>query len=110
MRSPPSLRGGAPASADERIEHGSSEDPVHGGMSWWTDTKERQQTVDVGTYFHAVASFYVKDSGAQTINALAARCGHSVGVERGTTQAGDAPSQSEKCKSAGKSGVKLSVY
>src|SRR6185369_1111074 len=66
--------------------------------------------VKVVTHFHAGSSFYVKASGGPTINSLADICGHSVGVERGTTQAADATAQSGKCKSAGKSGVKVSVY
>jgi polar amino acid transport system substrate-binding protein len=80
------------------------------GMSSFTDTKERQKTVDFVTYFQAGTSFYVKATGGPTINTLADLCGHSVGVERGTTQADDATAQSAKCKSAGKSGVKVAVY
>ena len=80
------------------------------GMSSFTDTKERQKTVDFVTYFQAGTSFYVKATGGPTINTLADLCGHSVGVERGTTQADDATAQSGKCKSAGKSGVKVAVY
>jgi polar amino acid transport system substrate-binding protein len=79
------------------------------GMSSFTDTKERQKTVDFVTYFQAGTSFYVK-TGGPTINSLADLCGHSVGVERGTTQADDSTAQNAKCKSAGKSGVKVSVY
>jgi polar amino acid transport system substrate-binding protein len=80
------------------------------GMSSFTDTKEREKTVDFVTYFQAGTSFYVKAQGGPTINSLADLCGHSVGVERGTTQADDATAQSSKCKSAGKPGVKVSVY
>ena len=80
------------------------------GMSSFTDTKERQKTVDFVTYFQAGTSFYVKANGGPTINSLADLCGHSVGVERGTTQADDATAQNGKCKSAGKSGVKVAVY
>jgi polar amino acid transport system substrate-binding protein len=80
------------------------------GLSSFTDTKERQKTVDFVTYFQAGTSFYVKASGGPAINSLADLCGHSVGVERGTTQADDSTKQSGKCKSAGKSGVKVSVY
>jgi polar amino acid transport system substrate-binding protein len=80
------------------------------GMSSFTDTKERQKTVDFVTYFSAGTSFYVKAQGGPTINTLADLCGHSVGVERGTTQAADATAQNTKCKTAGKSGVKVSVF
>jgi polar amino acid transport system substrate-binding protein len=80
------------------------------GMSSFTDTKARQKVVDFVTYFSAGTSFYVKAQGGPTINGLADLCGHSVGVERGTTQATDATAQSAKCKGAGKAGVKVSVY
>jgi polar amino acid transport system substrate-binding protein len=79
------------------------------GMSSFTDTKERQKVVDFVTYFSAGTSFYVK-SGGPTINSLADLCGHSVGVERGTTQASDATAQDGKCKKAGKPGVGVHVY
>jgi polar amino acid transport system substrate-binding protein len=80
------------------------------GMSSFSDTKERQKVVDFVTYFTAGTSFYVKAQGGPTINSLADLCGHSVGVERGTTQADDATSQNAKCKSTGKSGVSVHVY
>src|SRR5207342_1799257 len=79
-------------------------------MASFTDTKERQKVVDFVTYFSAGTSFYVKKSGGPTINSLADLCGHSVGVERGTTQAADATAQSAKCKAAGKPGVKVATY
>jgi polar amino acid transport system substrate-binding protein len=80
------------------------------GMSSFTDTKAREKVVDFVTYFSAGTSFYVKASGGPTINSVADLCGHSVGVERGTTQAADATAQSRKCQSSGKSGVKVAVY
>jgi polar amino acid transport system substrate-binding protein len=79
------------------------------GMSSFTDTKERQKVVDFVTYFSAGTAFYVK-SGGPAINSLADLCGHSVGVERGTTQASDATAQNGKCKKAGKPGVGVHVY
>jgi polar amino acid transport system substrate-binding protein len=79
------------------------------GMSSFTDTKERQKVVDFVTYFSAGTSFYVK-TGGPTINSLADLCGHSVGVERGTTQASDSTAQNAKCKKAGKPGVGVHVY
>jgi polar amino acid transport system substrate-binding protein len=80
------------------------------GMSSFTDTKARQKVVDFVTYFSAGTSFYVKAMGGPTINTLADLCGHSVGVERGTTQEIDATAQNTKCKHAGKPGVKVNVY
>jgi polar amino acid transport system substrate-binding protein len=79
------------------------------GMSSFTDTKARQKVVDFVTYFSAGTSFYVKAQGGPTINGLADLCGHSVGVERGTTQEMDATAQSAKCTKAGKSKVTVSV-
>jgi polar amino acid transport system substrate-binding protein len=80
------------------------------GMSSFTDTKARQKVVDFVTYFSAGTSFYVKAQGGPTINTLADLCGHTVAVERGTTQADDATAQSAKCKKAGKPSVTVSVY
>ncbi len=80
------------------------------GMSSFTDTKARQKVVDFVTNFSAGTSFYVKAKGGPTIRSLADLCGHSVGVERGTTQATDAAAQNKKCKAAGKPGVGVHVY
>jgi polar amino acid transport system substrate-binding protein len=80
------------------------------GMSSFTDTKAREKVVDFVTYFSAGTSFYVKAKGGPTIRSLADLCGHSVGVERGTTQASDSAAQSVKCKKAGKPGVDVHVY
>jgi polar amino acid transport system substrate-binding protein len=70
------------------------------GMSSFTDTLERQKTVDFVTYFIAGTSFYIK-SGGPDIASLADLCGHKVAVEKGTTQAADVQAQAPKCKSAG---------
>jgi polar amino acid transport system substrate-binding protein len=80
------------------------------GMSSFTDTKERQKVVDFVTYFSAGTSFYVKTQGGPAIGSLADLCGHSVAVERGTTQADDSAMQNGKCKKAGKPGVSVHVY
>jgi polar amino acid transport system substrate-binding protein len=79
------------------------------GMSSFTDTKERERTVDFVTYFSAGTSFFVK-SGGPTITALADLCGKKVSVEKGTTQADDSAAQSKKCTSAGKAAVKVLVF
>jgi polar amino acid transport system substrate-binding protein len=80
------------------------------GMSSFTDTKEREKTVDFVTYFSAGTSFYGKAQGAPTVNGLADLCGLKVAVEKGTTQADDANAQSKKCTAAGKKGVSVSVF
>lgn len=80
------------------------------GMSSFTDTKEREKTVDFVTYFTAGTSFYVKAQGGPAITGLADLCGHKVAAEKGTTQASDATAQDEKCKAQGKPGVNVSVF
>jgi polar amino acid transport system substrate-binding protein len=80
------------------------------GMSSFTDTKEREKTVDFVTYFNAGTSFYGKAQGAPAINTLADLCGHKVAAEKGTTQATDAAAQSKKCKAAGKGAVSVLVF
>jgi len=80
------------------------------GMSSFTDTKEREKTVDFVTYFSAGTSFFVNANGGPTINTLDDLCGHKVSVEKGTTQADDATAQDKKCTSAGKPGVNVQVY
>jgi polar amino acid transport system substrate-binding protein len=80
------------------------------GMSSFTDTKEREKTVDFVTYFSAGTSFYIKAQGGPTINGLADLCGHKVAVEKGTVQADAATAQGKKCKAAGKPGVNVLVF
>jgi polar amino acid transport system substrate-binding protein len=80
------------------------------GMSSFTDTKEREKTVDFVTYLTAGTSFYVKAQGGPAITDLASLCGHKVAVEKGTTQADDVTAQDKKCKAAGKAAIKLSVF
>jgi polar amino acid transport system substrate-binding protein len=66
------------------------------GMSSFTDTKEREATVDFVTYFEAGTSFFGKKGGPAP-DGLADLCGLSVAVQKGTTQADDATAQAEKC-------------
>jgi polar amino acid transport system substrate-binding protein len=80
------------------------------GMSSFTDTKKREETVDFVTYFSAGTSFFVKASGGPQINTLDDICGHHVAVEKGTTEQDDATAQDAKCKSAGKPAVDLQTY
>ena len=67
------------------------------GMSSFTDTKEREKTVDFVTYFSAGTSFYEKAQGGPPIQGLASLCGVTVAVEKGTTQQADSTAQSKKC-------------
>jgi polar amino acid transport system substrate-binding protein len=75
------------------------------GMSSFTDTKEREATVDFVTYLKAGSSIYVKADGGPDLTSLDALCGHKVAAERGTTQSDQIDEQNKKCTSAGKPGV-----
>jgi polar amino acid transport system substrate-binding protein len=75
------------------------------GASSFTDTKEREKTVDFVTYYTAGESFFTKASGGTTIAGLNDLCGHTVAVEKGTTEETDANTQSGKCTKAGKAKV-----
>jgi polar amino acid transport system substrate-binding protein len=80
------------------------------GLSSFTDTKVREKAVDFVDYFSAGETFYTKVSGGTPVNALADLCGHTVAVEKGTTEETDASTQGAKCKKAGKAGVTVLVF
>lgn len=80
------------------------------GASSFTDNKEREKTVDFVTYFTAGESFYTKAQGGTALSSIADLCGHSVAVEKGTTEQQDATTQSEKCKKAGKPAVTVLTF
>ncbi len=80
------------------------------GMSSFTDTKAREQKLDFVTYFSAGTSFYAKAGGATGIASLADLCGHTVAVEKGTTQLDDATKAGTDCVKAHKKGVKVQSY
>jgi polar amino acid transport system substrate-binding protein len=71
------------------------------GASSFTDTKEREKTVDFVDYFSAGESFFTKASGGVAVAKLSDICGKTVAVEKGTTEEADAQAQSKKCGSAG---------
>jgi polar amino acid transport system substrate-binding protein len=74
------------------------------GMSSFTDTKEREKTVDFVTYEQYGTLFFTNSDGP-TITALDQLCGHTATAESGTTQAADIASQDKKCTDAGQPGV-----
>ena len=80
------------------------------GASSFTDTKEREKTVDFVTYANVGESFFTKASGGTDISSIADICGKTVAVEKGTTEQDDATKQSAKCKSAGKPGVTVLTF
>lgn len=71
------------------------------GASSFTDTKEREKTVDFVDYFSAGESFFTKASGGTAVSSLSDICGKTVAVEKGTTEETDAQTQSKKCGSKG---------
>ncbi len=56
------------------------------GMSSFTDTKEREQTVDFVTYLEAGTSTMVRKCNPKGINSIEDLCGKAVGAENGTVQ------------------------
>jgi polar amino acid transport system substrate-binding protein len=56
------------------------------GMSSFTDTKEREQTVDFVTYLEAGTSTMVRKCNPKGIKSITDLCGKAVGAENGTTQ------------------------
>jgi polar amino acid transport system substrate-binding protein len=79
------------------------------GISSFTDTHEREATVDFVTYLTAGTSLYIKAQGGPDITGFKDLCGHSAAVEKGTTQADALAEQDKKCKAAGKPGLDVQV-
>ena len=75
------------------------------GASSFTDTKEREKTVDFVTYFNAGISFYTKSSANPGVSKLADLCGKTVAVEKGTVEQEEATKQGKACTKAGKKTV-----
>jgi len=67
------------------------------GASAFTDTLEREKTVDFVTYFSAGTSFYVAADGGPQVETVDDLCGKKVAVQKGTVQADDATAQGKKC-------------
>lgn len=68
------------------------------GMSSFTDTKEREQVVDMVDYFSAGTSFMAPSDSSLNPSSVADLCGKTVAVEKGTTQLDDLNAQKKKCK------------
>ena len=80
------------------------------GASSFTDTKEREKTVDFVTYLSVGEAFLTKAGGSANPQKLADLCGLTVSVESGTVELSDAQAQNPKCKSAGKPAIKILVF
>jgi polar amino acid transport system substrate-binding protein len=77
------------------------------GVSSFTDTKEREKTVDFVTYYSAGISFYAKATANPGVSKIADLCGKTVAVEKGTTELEEATKQSGKCTKEGKKAVNV---
>jgi polar amino acid transport system substrate-binding protein len=75
------------------------------GASSFTDTAEREKTVDFVDYYSAGISFYAKSSANPGVNQLSDLCGKTVAVEKGTTEQEEATKQSKTCTNEGKKPV-----
>jgi polar amino acid transport system substrate-binding protein len=75
------------------------------GISSFTDTKEREKTVDFVDYFSAGISFYAKSSANPSVSTVADLCGKTVAAEKGTVEAEESEKQSKKCTKEGKKAV-----
>ncbi len=75
------------------------------GASSFTDTKEREKTVDFVDYFSAGISFYAKSSASPGVEELKDLCGKTVAVEKGTVEQEESEAQSKKCPKEGKKAV-----
>jgi polar amino acid transport system substrate-binding protein len=75
------------------------------GASSFTDTKEREKTVDFVDYYQAGISFYAKSSVNAKVSSVGDLCGRTVALEKGTTEQEEATKQNSICKKQGKKGV-----
>lgn len=80
------------------------------GASSFTDTKEREKTVDFVDYYTAGISFYTKSSANPGVTTVADLCGKSVSAEKGTVEQEEATKQSSKCTKEGKKAVNLLAF
>jgi len=77
------------------------------GVSSFTDSKEREKTVDFVTYFAAGTAWAATDKAFDPDDA----CGKKVSVQTGTVQqTADLPARQKKCKDAGKAAIDVLPY
>jgi polar amino acid transport system substrate-binding protein len=80
------------------------------GASSFTDTKEREKTVDFVDYYNAGISFYAKSTANPGVNEVGDLCGKTVAVEKGTVEQEEAEAQNKKCPKEGKAAVTVLIY
>ena len=79
------------------------------GFSSFTDTKERERTVDFVTYYSAGTSFFVRADDGPRIDGLGDLCGHTIAVQKGTVQADYSAKQAGKCEADAQAELKVLV-
>jgi polar amino acid transport system substrate-binding protein len=77
------------------------------GMSSFSVSPEREQTVDMVSYFIAGTSMAVKKGNPDNIN-IDDLCGKAVGVQAGTVQVDDLSKRNQACTAAGKPAIQVS--
>jgi polar amino acid transport system substrate-binding protein len=75
------------------------------GASSFTDTKEREKTVNFVDYFEAGISFYAKSSVNPGVSKISDLCGKTVAVQKGTVEEEATTEQSHKCTKEGKKAI-----
>jgi polar amino acid transport system substrate-binding protein len=79
------------------------------GASSFTDTKEREKTVDFVTYLSVGQALLTKTTGPH-LNYVSELCGHKVAVEKGTIEQEGAAAQTKKCTAEGRAPITLLVF
>jgi polar amino acid transport system substrate-binding protein len=79
-------------------------------MSSMTDTKARQQAVDMVTYFNAGNSFVVLRSSPLSVSSFTGLCGHTAAIEAGSTYVQQVAAEQPHCISAGKPHIHAQTY
>jgi len=80
------------------------------GASSFTDTKEREKTVEFVDYYTAGISFYAKSTSEPGVTELADLCGKTVAVEKGTTEQEESQAQGKACTKEGKKAVTALIF
>ncbi|HEY2398282.1 MAG TPA: ABC transporter substrate-binding protein [Solirubrobacteraceae bacterium] len=75
------------------------------GVSSFTDTKEREKTVEFVTYYSAGISFYAKSSANPGVTKLSDLCGKTVAVQKGTVEEEETKEQTKNCTKEGKKAI-----
>ncbi|PZE71540.1 ABC transporter substrate-binding protein [Curtobacterium sp. MCBD17_034] len=80
------------------------------GMSWINDTDERRKVVDFVDYSKDGASIFGLTSTKDKPTTTAELCGHSVAVQKGTSEQTDAQTAAKQCTAQGKGSVSVQVF